>query len=87
MRQPYAPNAPYAFGGAAGIIGSRLSRLGESQNMRPLLVVLISVIMLVGGAYVVFLQLTASDIMYRFLFSGLLVSVLGLYLLWDEFLR
>jgi hypothetical protein len=55
--------------------------------MRPLLVVLISVIMLVGGAYVVFLQLTASDIMYRFLFSGLLVSVLGLYLLWDEFLR
>jgi hypothetical protein len=55
--------------------------------MRQLLVVLLSVTMVVGGAYVVFLQLTAPDIMYRFLFSGLLVSSLGLYLLWDEFVR
>ena len=55
--------------------------------MRQLLVVLLSVTMVVGGAYVVFLQLTASDIMHQFLFSGLLVSALGLYLLWDEFLR
>jgi hypothetical protein len=55
--------------------------------MRQLLVVLLAAIMIAGGAYVIFLQLTASDIMYRFLFSGLLVSTLGLYLLWDEFRR
>ena len=55
--------------------------------MRQIPVILLSLTMIAGGAYVVFLQLTASDIVYRFLFSGLSVSALGLYLVWDELLR
>ena len=49
----------------------------QGQNIRQLLVVLLSVTMIVGSIYVMFFQLTAPDIMYRFLVSGLLVSVLG----------
>jgi hypothetical protein len=44
-------------------------------------------IMVAGGAYAVFLQLTAQGIMYRFPPSKLLVGTLGLYFLWDEFDR
>jgi len=55
--------------------------------MRSAFIVLIATTMVASGAYVVLLQLKASPVMYRFLISGILIIALGLYLLWDEFLR
>jgi hypothetical protein len=55
--------------------------------MRRAILILVAAAMLVGGGYVLILQLTASTVMYRFIVSGVLVLALGVYLLWDEFLR
>jgi len=55
--------------------------------MRSVFIVFLATMMLASGTYVVLLQLRASPVMYRFLVSGILMIALGLYLLWDEFLR
>jgi len=60
---------------------------GLGRIMRSAFIVLIATTMVASGAYVVLLQLKASPVMYRFLISGILIIALGLYLLWDEFLR
>jgi len=49
--------------------------------------IFILVAMVVGGGYVLILQVTALTVMYRFIVSGVLVLTFGVYLLWDEFLR
>lgn len=55
--------------------------------MRSAFIILVAMLMIASGTYVVILQLKASPIMYRFLISGILIITLGLYFLWDEFLR
>jgi hypothetical protein len=55
--------------------------------MRRILLIVVATAMVVGGSYVLVLQITASTIMYRFVVSGILVLMFGVYLLWDEFLR
>ena len=55
--------------------------------MRRVILILVATAMVVGGGYVLILQVTASTVMYRFIVSGVLVLTLGIYLLWDEFLR
>lgn len=54
--------------------------------MRRAIIVLVAAVMIIGGMYVLVLQVTSSTIMYRFAVSGVLVTALGLHLLWDEFL-
>jgi hypothetical protein len=53
--------------------------------MRRVILILVATAMVVGGGYVLILQLTASTVLYRFIVSGVLVLMLGVYLLWDEF--
>ena len=55
--------------------------------MRRVILILVATAMVVGGGYVLVLQLTTSTVMYRFIASSVLVLALGIYLLWDEFLR
>lgn len=55
--------------------------------MRRVILILVATAMVVGGGYVLILQLTTSTVMYRFIVSSVLVFAFGLYLLWDEFLR
>jgi hypothetical protein len=55
--------------------------------MRRVIPILVAAAMVVGGGYVLILQVTASTVMYRFIISGVLVFTFGVYLLWDEFLR
>ena len=52
-----------------------------------IILVLVAITMVIGGAYVLILQATSSPVRYRFAVSGVLVIALGLYLLWDEFFR
>jgi len=54
--------------------------------MSRAILVLVAAAMIIGGMYVLVLQVASSPIMYRFAVSGVLVTALGLYLLWDEFL-
>jgi hypothetical protein len=56
--------------------------------MRRVVLFVVATAMVVGGTYVLILQVTTwKDIMFRFIVSGVLVTTLGLYLLWNEFLR
>jgi hypothetical protein len=55
--------------------------------IRRVILILVAIAMVVGGGYVLILQVTASTVMYRFIVSGVLVLTFGVYLLWDEFLR
>jgi len=51
------------------------------------ILVLVAIAMIVGGGYVLFSQAGSSTGMSRFVVSSILVILLGLYLLWDAFLR
>jgi ABC-type nickel/cobalt efflux system permease component RcnA len=51
------------------------------------ILVLVAIVMIGGGGYVLFSQAASSTGMSRFVVSSILVILLGLYLLWDAFLR
>lgn len=55
--------------------------------MSQTIVVLVAFVMIVGGGYLLSSQAGLSTGMSRFVVSSILVIMLGLYLLWDAFLR
>ena len=55
--------------------------------MSQTILILVAVVMIVGGGYVIFLQVGSTAGMSRFLVSSALIIFLGFYLLWDAFLR
>ena len=55
--------------------------------MSQTILVLVAIVMIVGGGYVLFSLAGSSTGMSRFVVASILVILLGLYLLWDAFLR
>lgn len=56
-------------------------------EMRKLLVLVLSAAMLIGGLYLVGVELFLSRIMYwRLVIGGTILATMGAYLLWTDFL-
>jgi hypothetical protein len=55
--------------------------------MRKLLLLILSSAMLIGGLYVaIFELLFARIIFFRFIFGGIILALLGAYLIWTDFI-
>jgi hypothetical protein len=65
----------------------RLGQIVLRYRMRKLLLLILSSAMLIGGIYVTIVELLfAPTILFRFIFGGIILALLGAYLMWTDFI-